>query len=526
MRPNRLNGFLRRFSSLLVAPAIVITFLGSAAHGANRYWDGGTTNIAANGDGASGGTAGNWDTTITNWDQGSGLAHVAWNNASIDDAFFAGTGATVTLTAPVTTGNLTFTSSGYTLAGTNALTFGGTSATITNSTLATSGTTTISAPITGMLVGGLTIAASGDMSPTGGGASGLGVKLSGTNTFFGAITVTSGLLSYASDAALGDVSNTITLNGGGLLDSGVNLTINRDINVAAGGGIFRTYGAATATVTGALSGSGAFGRTDGGTLILAGSNSYTGTFTSNSSCSTIFTGNNAATTYNVNGGSITVGNNGTSGALAAGSVVNLADNTSLYVRRSDVVNAAGILPATINLAGANSKFEYNPTSQIAQLSFDQDFGSDAAKGYFRVSGGTLTLEANTDVVANTVSMGLQSATNQGRLELLYGSTLTTRFFNIGETTNNSGVITQRVRFHRDRAGRWQRFPSRPLDQRQQSRKHLQPRGRHARCQRPVCQHRHRRRDQHRLGRPGRHGRGWRIECRAAQGTGYPARCEW
>ncbi|MFD0893930.1 autotransporter-associated beta strand repeat-containing protein [Luteolibacter ambystomatis] len=442
MKLNRLNGFLRRFVSLLTVPAVVITFLGGAAHGANRYWDGGTVNIAANGDGASGGTAGNWDTTLTNWDQGSGLAHVAWNNASLDSAFFAGTAGTVTLTAPVTAGSLTFTTSGYTLAGTNALTLGGTTATITTSTLNTAGTTTISAPIAGALTGGLTIASNGDMSATGAGASGLGVRLSGTNTFTGDITVTSGLLSYTTDAALGNAANNIILNGGGLLDSSVNQTITRNITVGAAGGIFRTYGAAVATVNGILSGSGAFGRTDGGTVVFNGNNTFTGVFTSNSSCATIFAGSNPATTYNVNGGSIVVGNNGTSGSLASGSVMNLANGTSLFVRRIDAVTATGILPATINIAGATSKFEYNPNSATATMSFDQDFGTDATKGYFRVSGGTLSLASGTDIVVDTVSTGLQTASNVGRLELLSGSTITTRAFNLGETGSNSGVVTQ------------------------------------------------------------------------------------
>jgi endo-1,4-beta-xylanase len=47
-----------------------------------RSWDGGTTDIAATGDGASDGGDGTWDTTIQNWDQGNDLAHVAWNNAT------------------------------------------------------------------------------------------------------------------------------------------------------------------------------------------------------------------------------------------------------------------------------------------------------------------------------------------------------------------------------------------------------------------------------------------------------------
>ena len=154
MKPRRSNPLSARFfHANVMSSAMVISMTALAVspsvHAANRYWDGGTANIATTGDGASGGTAGNWDTTLTNWDQGSGLAHVAWSNAAQDTAIFAGTAGTVTLTAPVTAAALTFTAAGYTVAGTspNILTLGGTSATITTSTLATTGTTTISAPI-------------------------------------------------------------------------------------------------------------------------------------------------------------------------------------------------------------------------------------------------------------------------------------------------------------------------------------------------------------------------------------------
>ena len=453
MKPRRSNPLSARFfHSHVMSTVMVISMTALAidpsAQAANRYWDGGTVNIATTGDGASGGTAGNWDTTLTNWDQGSGLAHVAWSNAAQDTALFAGTSGTVTLTAPVTAAALTFTAAGYTVAGTspNILTLGGTSATITTSTLATSGTTTISSPIAGTLTSGLTIASNGDMSATGGGAGGLGVKLSGVNTFTGNITVTSGLLSYAADSALGNAANTITLNGGGLLDANSSLTINRNVSIGASGGIFRLYGSSTGTLNGILSGSGAFSRTDGGTLILAGNNTYSGTFTSANGGNLIVTGTNAAATYNINAGSIQIGNNGSTGSLNAGSSVNIGASGAMYVRRTDSVSATSILPSTINFSAAGSRFEYNPNSSSAALNLNQDMGAlvsgVASTGLFRVSGGTLTLASGTDVVADTMSLGLLSATNLGTLNIGPGSTFTTRWVNIGADGNNSGIVNQ------------------------------------------------------------------------------------
>src|SRR6476620_2373553 len=63
-------------ASLLCAMAIM------PASAANRWWDGGTIDISGNGNGASLGGAGTWDTTIKNWDQGNGIAYAAWNNAA------------------------------------------------------------------------------------------------------------------------------------------------------------------------------------------------------------------------------------------------------------------------------------------------------------------------------------------------------------------------------------------------------------------------------------------------------------
>ena len=86
MKPSCSNRFLLIIRRVLTTPAIFITILGSA-NAANRYWDGGTAAIGTNGDGASGGTTGNWGTTLTNWDQGSALAHVIWSNAANDTGF-------------------------------------------------------------------------------------------------------------------------------------------------------------------------------------------------------------------------------------------------------------------------------------------------------------------------------------------------------------------------------------------------------------------------------------------------------
>lgn len=107
--------------------ALLVTVLVVPIHAADRWWDGGTTDIATAGDGASTGGAGTWNASLSNWDQGNGLAHAAWSNANGDTAIFGGSSAgTVTLSTGMTVNglviintnsNYTFSGAGITLAG-------------------------------------------------------------------------------------------------------------------------------------------------------------------------------------------------------------------------------------------------------------------------------------------------------------------------------------------------------------------------------------------------------------------------
>ncbi len=274
MKPNRKNPYYNRlFLSNSLASVVVSLSLLPSLHAANenRFWDGGTANIAGTGNGVSLGTAGNWNTTLTNWDKGA-VAYVAWVNANNDYANFGGTAGTVTLTSPVTANALTFTTTGYTIAGTspNILSFAGGGATITTSALASGSTTTISAIIAGSPTGNLlTIASNGDMTASGGGNTGKGVILSGVNTFTANIKITSGFLTTGTaDSNFGAAANTIQLDGGGLLGD-VTKTISRAISITANGGTARVYGSATLTLSGVVSGAGTLTKTDSGTLTLS-----------------------------------------------------------------------------------------------------------------------------------------------------------------------------------------------------------------------------------------------------------------
>jgi autotransporter-associated beta strand protein len=77
------------------------------------FWDGGTNDIATDGNGASAGGSGTWNTTLRNWDGGN-TAHTEWNNAALKSASFGGAAGTVTLgTGGVAVGGVRFDSANY-----------------------------------------------------------------------------------------------------------------------------------------------------------------------------------------------------------------------------------------------------------------------------------------------------------------------------------------------------------------------------------------------------------------------------
>src|SRR6187431_262989 len=85
--------------------AVILTSQASGASGSSCWWDGGTTDIAGNGNGASAGGMGTWNTTLRNWDPGNGQPMVAWNNVNNDTAVFAGPAGTVTMGSDITVGS-------------------------------------------------------------------------------------------------------------------------------------------------------------------------------------------------------------------------------------------------------------------------------------------------------------------------------------------------------------------------------------------------------------------------------------
>ena len=87
--------FKQKFSNARSKVVLVLLamLVSSSVGAADLFWDGGTSDIVGNGDGVSAGGSGTWDTTIKNWDQGSGLAHIAWPvGGNANKSYFGGAG--------------------------------------------------------------------------------------------------------------------------------------------------------------------------------------------------------------------------------------------------------------------------------------------------------------------------------------------------------------------------------------------------------------------------------------------------
>jgi autotransporter-associated beta strand protein len=196
------------------------------------------------------------------------------------------------------------------------------------------------------IVGGYSI--SGDMVSLNG-SGGVGIdSQSGSNTLTTPITLGANL-SFTEDA--GQLTLGGVISGSGLSDCGVSTGIVTDSGAAA---TFTVNAAAANTFSGVIT-NGAHGlaltKTGAGTLILSGTNTYSGTTT-------------------ISAGAVQLGSGGTTGTLGSGKVV---DNAALYFNRSDngltitsVISGTGsvsqIASGTTTLAAANT---YSGTTTIS-----------------------------------------------------------------------------------------------------------------------------------------------------------------
>lgn len=276
---------------VVLTVAFAILCCGSGKVVAQLYWD---ANGSVAGSGNSGGVwsaaANNWSTsssgttTTQGWKNGSAVVFAAGNDANL-------TLKTITILGTVATPSISFDDVAlFNFTGGSIDISGGSIFDTSILGSATDRSLNWSSAIIGE--GNLTLNVHGDTSSTGGGSNSV-FQLSGSNTFTGNILIGSGIV--RSNSNFGDAINTITLNGGGIYDDGLNSNFSRGVFVGTAGGVYRTSSTvSTGQFSGALTGGGIFRRTEAGMLLMSGNGAgFSGTIRNENAAATSITAMNA-----------------------------------------------------------------------------------------------------------------------------------------------------------------------------------------------------------------------------------------
>jgi len=388
--------------------------------GANSY--GATTVGAGTLQIGSGGTSGTLGTGAVTIADGAGLVFNRSDTATAANSIGgagsltqAGPGATILAGAN--------SYSGATTVGAGTLQIGAGGASGTLGTGAVTNNATLVFNRSDALTVANTIGGPGSLVQAGAGAT----TLAGANTYAGATTVTGGVLRIGADRNLGTAPATatparLTLDGGALeTTASFTLDANRGIALGAAGGTLNADAGTTLTYGGIAAGAGAFAKAGTGTLVLTGNNTYGG-----------------ATT--VTGGTLQVGNNGTTGTLGAGAVT---DDANLVFSRSDSTSlstlAAGGIAGTGKvsaLVGGNLDVNRPIALTGANSAILLEAGQAQPAG--TAAGGDVTLTSNIATSATgTVTIFSGTATTAAYEAKISGATGPTRY----KTYNASAADT-------------------------------------------------------------------------------------
>jgi autotransporter-associated beta strand protein len=295
--------------------------------------------------------------------------------------------------------------------------------------------------LTGVVSGAHTVAKTGTGT----------LVLSGANTFTGGVHVSSGVLAVGGNNVLS--TGAVTLDGGAIRSEGAPRTVYNTIDVASASSV---TGSTELTLAGAVSGSAPLSKTGSGTLVLTGTNTFTGgvnvvagTLALNAGSLPSAVTNHAAFIYN--GGTLSglLNNQGTATFNADFNAAGGLSNTGSIILSPGVslaLNAGGLNnQGSLTLSGGSVTGSALVNSSI--LSGNGVLGMAGGlinNGQITVSGGTLSLASpgsNSNAGNIDIAAGLQlqltggTLVNTGTVNLNGGS-----LTGAGTLNNSSGIV--------------------------------------------------------------------------------------
>ncbi|WP_433741522.1 autotransporter-associated beta strand repeat-containing protein [Pseudomonas putida] len=281
-----------------------------------------------------------------------------------------------------------------------------------------------------------TISGGGYLAMRGAGTPGGTVVLNGTNTYTGVTYLQGGIRTLVSNAASLGSAKDVNFGNGTLVTTS-SFTINK-VGLGNGGATIDVAPTTTLTVSGDIYGSSsALRKTNTGTLVLAGTSSSTSGFI-------------------IDGGTLQVGNGGTTGVLGTGNVVN---NSALVFNRSDAYEYGGVISGsgtltqsgtgTTTLTGSNS---YTGATRVAAGSLFINGNQTTARGLTTVEsgatlggigtiGGSVTVNDGGILSPGAASGAAGTLTIGGNLVLSNGAILN---YNLGQSDVVGGVFNDQT----------------------------------------------------------------------------------
>ena len=286
--------------------------------------------------------------------------------------------------------------------------------------VATGDTWTVGNVISGNSSGGLSLGNAGNLGT---------VVLSGSNSYQGNTTITGGTVSISANSSLGNTTSPGTLIfGGGTLAVTANVTSNQAIQANTTGTILVAT-SNTWTETGVMSGNSsggvALGNTSkAGTVVLGGTNTYTGNTT-------------------INGGTVSIGANSSLGCTTTPGTLIFGGGT-LAVTANVTSNQAIQANTTGTILVANT-IAWTETGVISGNNSGSLALGNTSKAGTVVLNGTNTYTGNTTIDGGTVSIGANSSlgctTSPGTLIFAGGTLAVTANVTSNQTIQANSTAT-------------------------------------------------------------------------------------